>query len=91
MHTKVGETEGKLLLRTHSRRKWENNIKMDLNETECESFGLIHLTHDSVLWQTFVHTVMNEPSGSIKGAIFTDQLSDSQFPNNDSAICDDKN
>jgi len=38
---------------------WEDNIKMDHEETECEGVDWIHLALDNVQWQNFVSTVMN--------------------------------
>jgi len=38
----VGKPEGKKPLGRH-RRKWKDNIKMDLQEVECEVMGWIEL------------------------------------------------
>jgi len=40
-------------------RKWEDNIKMDLRETEIDRVTWIRLAPDRVRWQAFVSTVMN--------------------------------
>jgi hypothetical protein len=41
------------------RRKWEDNIKMDLRETVIDGANWIQLTQDRVQWRTCVNTVMN--------------------------------
>jgi hypothetical protein len=49
------EAEGK---RPH-RRRWEDNIKMDLREIEIDGANWIQLAQDRVQWQDFVNMVMN--------------------------------
>jgi hypothetical protein len=51
----VGKPEGKRPL-GRRRRRWEDNIKMNLMETEC---GGVHLVHDRNQWLALVNTVMN--------------------------------
>jgi hypothetical protein len=41
------------------RRRWEDNIKMDLRETGIEGANWIRLTQDRVQRWAFVNTVMN--------------------------------
>jgi len=41
------------------RRRWENNIKMDLQEVGCEIMDWIELTQDRDSWRALVNTVMN--------------------------------
>jgi len=41
------------------RRRWENNIKMDLEEAGCGSMDSIKLTQDRDRWQVVVNAVMN--------------------------------
>jgi len=41
------------------RSRQEDNIKMDLRETGCESVDSIHPTQDRVLWQVVVNTIIN--------------------------------
>jgi hypothetical protein len=41
------------------RRRWEDNIKMDLREMEISGANWIHLAQDIVLWRAFVSTEMN--------------------------------
>ena len=41
----MGKTEGKRSL-GRPRRRWEDNIKMDLQEVGCGGMGWIHLTRD---------------------------------------------
>jgi len=42
-----------------SRLRWEENIKMDLQEVECGDMDWIDLTQDRDGWQAFVNAVMN--------------------------------
>ena len=46
----VGKREGKRPLRG-PRRRWENNIKIDLQETECKGVECIDLAPDGNLWK----------------------------------------
>jgi len=41
------------------RRRWEDNIKMDLRKIEIDVAIWIRLTQDRVQWRAFVSTVMN--------------------------------
>jgi hypothetical protein len=41
------------------RRRWEDNIKMDLREIGINGANWIQLAQDRVRWRTFVNTVMN--------------------------------
>jgi hypothetical protein len=54
----VGRPEGKRPLGRHKRR-WEDNIKMDLRERDIDGENWIRLTQDTVQWRAFVSTVMN--------------------------------
>jgi hypothetical protein len=54
----VGRSEGKRPLGRH-RRRWEDNIKMDLTEIGIDGANWIRLAHDRVQWWAFVNTVMN--------------------------------
>jgi len=40
-------------------RKWEDNIKMDLQEVGCGGMDWIELTQDRDSWQALLHAVMN--------------------------------
>jgi hypothetical protein len=42
-----------------SRRRWEDNIRMDLTEIGCEGVDWVHLAEDRDQWQALVNTVMN--------------------------------
>jgi hypothetical protein len=42
-----------------SRRRWEDNIEMDLQNVECGSIDWIELAHDRDRWRAFVNAVMN--------------------------------
>jgi hypothetical protein len=54
----VGKPEGKRPL-GRPRRRWENNIKMDLREIGIDGANWIQLVQDRVQWRAFVNTVMN--------------------------------
>ena len=42
-----------------TRTRWENNIKMDLQEVGCGGLDWIELAQDRERWQTLVNVVMN--------------------------------
>jgi hypothetical protein len=54
----VGRPLGKRPL-VRSRRRWEDNIKMDLRETGIDGANWMRLAQDRVHWRAFVNTVMN--------------------------------
>jgi hypothetical protein len=54
----VGRPEGKRPLR-RPRRRWEDNIKMDLKAKGIDGTNWIRLAQDRVRWRAFVNTVMN--------------------------------
>jgi transcription termination factor 2 len=54
----VGRTEGKRPL-GRPRRRWKDNIKMDLGEIGIDGTNWIRLSQDRVQWWAFVNTVMN--------------------------------
>jgi hypothetical protein len=54
----VGRPEGKRPLR-RPRRRWEDDIKMDLREIVIDGTNWIRLAQDGVRWWAFVNTVMN--------------------------------
>jgi hypothetical protein len=54
----VGRPEGKSPL-GRPRRRWEDNIKMELRETGIDGANWIQLAQDRVQWGTCVNTVMN--------------------------------
>jgi hypothetical protein len=43
------------------RHSWEDNIKIDLRETEWGGVDWIDLTQDRDQWRALVSTVMNRP------------------------------
>jgi hypothetical protein len=53
----VGRPEGKRPL-GRPRRRWDDNIKMDLTETGVDGANLIQLAQDRVQWLAFVNTIM---------------------------------
>ena len=54
----MGKVEGKKSL-GKPRRRWEDNIKMDLQEVECWGMDWIDLAQDSDRWRAVVSAVMN--------------------------------
>jgi hypothetical protein len=54
----VGRPEGKRPL-GKPRRRWNDNIKMDLWEIGIDGANWIQLAQDRVQWRAFVKTVMN--------------------------------
>jgi hypothetical protein len=48
----VGKPEG-------TRRRWEDNIKMGLQEVEWEGMDLIELVQDRGRWRALMNAVMN--------------------------------
>jgi hypothetical protein len=54
----VGKPEGKRPL-GRPRRRWVDNIKMDLGETGWDSMDWIDLAQDRDQWRALVNTVMN--------------------------------
>jgi len=54
----VGKLEGKSLL-GRPRCRWEDNIKMDLQEVGCVGMNWIKLAQDRDRWSALVYAVMN--------------------------------
>ena len=54
----VGKPEGKIPLGS-PRRRWVDNIRMDLQEVGCGYVDWIGLAQDRGRWRTLVSTVMN--------------------------------
>jgi len=54
----VGKPEGRRPLR-RLRRRWVDNIKMDLQEVGCGYMDWIGLAQDTDRWRTLVSAVMN--------------------------------
>jgi hypothetical protein len=55
----VGKPEGKRPLLGRPRRRWEDNIRMDLREIGWGDMDWIDLAQDRDHWRTHVNTVMN--------------------------------
>jgi hypothetical protein len=54
----VGKPEGKRPLR-RPRRRWEDNIKMDIQEVGCGGMDWTGLVQDRDRWRAIVNAVMN--------------------------------
>jgi hypothetical protein len=54
----VGKPEGKRPLGRH-RRRWEDNIRMDLKEVGCVGMDWIELAQDRDRWRVIMNAVMN--------------------------------
>ena len=54
----VGKPEGKRPL-GRPRRRWEDNIKMDLQDVEGSRGDWMELAQDRDMWRALVSTVMN--------------------------------
>jgi hypothetical protein len=73
----VGRPEGNRPL-GGPRRRWEDNIKLDLREIGIDGANWIRLAQDRVQWWAFVNTVMNRRVTE-ESRIFLDRLSDNQL------------
>jgi hypothetical protein len=54
----MGKPEGKRPLK-RSRRRWQDNIRMDLQKVGCGGMDWIELAQDRDSWQAVVTVVMN--------------------------------
>jgi hypothetical protein len=54
----VGKPEGRRPL-GRPRRRWEDNIKMDLREAGCGGMDWINLAQDRERWRAVVNALMN--------------------------------
>jgi 3-oxoacyl-ACP reductase-like protein len=54
----VGKSEGKTPL-GRSKRRWEDNIRMDLQEVGCVGMDWIGMAQDRSRWRAIVNAVMN--------------------------------
>jgi hypothetical protein len=50
--------EGRRTLERH-RRRWRDNIKLDLQEVGCGGMDWIELAHDRDRWRELVNVLMN--------------------------------
>jgi hypothetical protein len=54
----AGKPEGKRSLR-RLKRRWQDNIKMDLQKVGCRCMGWIDMAQERYRWRTVVNAVMN--------------------------------
>jgi len=54
----LGKPEGKRPL-GRPKRKWEDNVKMNLQDLGCEGMDWIELAQDRDRWRALVNAVMN--------------------------------
>jgi hypothetical protein len=73
----VGRPEGKRPV-GRPRRRWEDNIKMDLRKIGIDGTNWIQLAQDRVQWRACVNMVMNLRVPQESG-IFFDKLSGNQL------------
>jgi len=62
----VGKPEGKTPLE-RPRRRWEDNIKMDLQEVGCGDMDWMDVAQDRDRWRAFVNAVMNFGFHKLRG------------------------
>ncbi|KAJ4447853.1 hypothetical protein ANN_09861 [Periplaneta americana] len=74
----VGRPEGKRPL-GRPRRRWEDNIKIDLREVEYDDKDWINLAQDRDQWRAYVRTAMNLRSGRRKNDAETDQKEEKEL------------
>jgi hypothetical protein len=74
----VGRPEGKRPL-GRPRRRWEDNIKIELREIGIDGVSSIRLVQDRVQWRASVSTVMNLRFPKKKSRLLFDKLSDYQL------------
>jgi len=55
----VGKLEGRIPLGRPRRRRWEDNIKMDLKEVGFRGMDWIELAEDRDRWRALMNAVMN--------------------------------
>jgi hypothetical protein len=55
----IGNPEGKRPLGRPKRRRWVDNIRMDLRERGWDGVDWIDMAHDKDQWRVLVNTVMN--------------------------------
>jgi hypothetical protein len=54
----VGKPQGKRPL-GRPRRRWEDNIKIDVQQVECWGMDWIDVAQDRDIWRALVNAVMN--------------------------------
>jgi hypothetical protein len=74
----VGRPERKRPL-GRPRRRWEDNIKMDLSEIGIDGANWIRLAQDRVQWRAFVSTVMNLRIAQDSRIFFDTLINDTLF------------
>jgi hypothetical protein len=73
----IGRLDGKRPL-VRPRRRWEDDVKLDVREIGIDGANWIQLGQDRVQWWAFVNTVMKLRVPERKQDIF-DKMSDNQL------------
>jgi thiamine phosphate synthase YjbQ (UPF0047 family) len=63
----IFETPRSLVVISDTGRRWEDDIKRNLEEIQCEDSEWIHLAQDRDQWKTLMSTVINHQIQKTRG------------------------